>query len=157
MKLIFHIFRTLLVSVLVLLLVAPNFLYAVLPLPAVQNFAAKTAREELTKLLGTPVEIGTVSFSPFNRLIVEEVIFTDNNGKQALRVGHLGAGISLLESLTKQRWAISYAELLDVDVLLYRDSVHSPLNIDPIIARFKTKPGGQPAQFDLSINGEVVL
>ena len=45
MKLLFHIFRTLIVSLLVLLIMAPVALYALLPLPAVQEMAARTARE----------------------------------------------------------------------------------------------------------------
>ena len=156
MKLLFHIFRTLIVSLLVLLIMAPVALYALLPLPAVQEMAARTAREQLTLLLGTEVEIGSVELAPFNRVVVDSVTVLDPSGHPALRIGHLGAGISLVESIVNKKWAISYAEILDLDLHLYRDSAGAPLNIEPIIERFKKKPSGAPTKFSLSVNTVVI-
>ena len=156
MKLLFHIFRTLIVSLLVLLIMAPVALYALLPLPAVQEMAARTAREQLTLLLGTEVEIGSVELAPFNRVVVDSVTVLDPSGHPALRIGHLGAGISLVESIVNKKWAISYAEILDLELHLYRDSAGAPLNIEPIIERFKKKPSGAPTKFSLSVNTVVI-
>lgn len=156
MKLLYKIIRTIVVSFLVLLFATPVLLYVVLPLPVVQDYAARAAREELTQLLGTPVDVGKVRFSPFNRIVVEEVSVTDPHGREALTIGHLGAGISLIESLTNRRWAISYAEILDLDLKLYKPVPGSPLNIDPILERFKSKPSGPSARFDLSVNTVVI-
>lgn len=138
--------------VLVLPLAVPLILYVVLSLPSFQKSAARCAEDELSTLLGTSVHLGEVSFSPFNRIVLKDVVVTDTAGVDALSVGHLGAGISLIESLWSKRITVSYVELIDVNVRLYKDSADAPLNIQPIIDRFKSDSKKEPARFNLAVN-----
>lgn len=134
----------------------PVILYILLSLPGIQKKIGSIAETELTKLLGTSVEIGGVSVAPFNRVTLRDVSVTDQRGDTVLSVGHLGAGIGIGESLWNNRWVITYAELIDMKVSLNRDSLGSPLNIDPIIARFKKKDTGKKTSFDLAVNMVVI-
>ncbi len=156
MRTFYRIVRTVLVVLLVLPLVVPTLLYILLSLPAFQNKVGRIAEVELTKLLGTKVDIGEVSFAPFNRVTLRNVTVLDNSGDTALHVGHLGAGISFGESLWNKKPVITYAELFDLKVSLSRDSVGAPLNIQPIIDRFKKKEDNGPSKFDLAVNMVVI-
>ncbi len=156
MKTLYRIIRTILVIALALPVAVPMILYILLSLPSFQNRIGDIAENELTALLGTKVHIGSVSVAPFNRVMLRDVTVLDLNGDTALSVGHLGAGISFGESLWNHKPVITYAELIDARVSLSRDSIGSPLNIDPIIARFKKKEKKEPSRFDLAVNMVVV-
>lgn len=131
-------------------------LYILLSLPSFQHRIGSIAERELTSLLGTRVEIGEVSVAPFNRLTLRSVTVLDLDGDTALNVEHLGAGISIGESLWNRKPVITYAELVGAYISLRRDSANAPLNIDPIIARFKKKEKKEPSHFDLAVNMVVV-
>lgn len=117
---------------------------------------AQRAEHELSALLGTDVHLGGVSVAPFNRVVLNDVVVRDTAGVEALKVGHIGAGISLIESLWRERPLISYVELIDLDMKLYRDSASAPLNVQPIIDRFKSDGKKEPKAFDLGINLVVI-
>ncbi len=134
----------------------PILMYVLLSLPSVQQKIASEAEHELTSLLGTEVEIGRMSVAPFNRIVLRDVVVKDSAGVDALEVGHLGAGISFGESLWAKRPVISYVELIDLTMCLYKSSADSKLNIQPIIDRFKSEDKKDPAKFDLSVNLVVV-
>ena len=152
MKTFYRILRFILVVVLVLPLAVPLILYVVLSLPSVQQRIARTAEKELTELLGTDVSVGSVTIAPFNRVVLADVGVKDPTGEEALQVGHLGAGLSFFEGLWHKRLVITYVEIIDLDLHLYRESADAPLNIQPIIDRFKKKDDNGPSKFDLAVN-----
>lgn len=131
-------------------------MYVLLSLPSVQHRIASEAERELTSLLGTKVGIGRMSVAPFNRIVLRDVVVKDSAGVDALVVGHLGAGISFGESLWAKRPVISYVELIDLTMRLYKPDAASPLNIKPIIDRFKSEEKKDKAKFDLSVNLVVI-
>ena len=156
MRTFYKILRSISVILLVLPLAVPALLYILLSIPGVQNALGHRAEKELTSLLGTRVSIGKVEFLPFTRIVLKDVTVNDTTGRQALRIGHLGAGMSLSESLWNKRPVITYAEIIDLEARLWRDSIGSPLNIDPIIARFKKKEPSKESPFDLAVNMVVI-
>lgn len=141
---------------LVLPLAVPALLYIILSIPGVQASLGRKAEKELTSLLGTEVSIGRVDYSPFTRIVLRDVSVNDSTGHEALHVGHLGAGISIGETLWNKRLIITYAEIIDLQLSLWRDSVGAPLNIDPILARFKKKDKKEKSPFDLAVNMVVI-
>ncbi len=142
--------------VLVLPLAVPIILYVLLSLPSVQKQIALSAEQELTALLGTDVHLGEVSVAPFNRIVLSDVTVKDNAGVTALEIDHLGAGISIWESLWASRPVISYVELIDLKMALYKPTATAPLNIQPILDRFKSKEKKEPTAFDLAVNLVVI-
>lgn len=137
-------------------LAVPALLYILLSIPGIQNALGHRAEKELTTLLGTDVSIGKVEYSPFTRIVLKDVTVNDTTGQQALSIGHLGAGVSINESLWNKRFVITYAEIIDLKARLWRDSIGAPLNIDPIIARFKKKEPSKNSSFDLAVNMVVI-
>lgn len=152
MKTFYKILRTVLVILLVLPLAVPALLYITLSIPGVQSYMGRRAERELTALLGTNVTIGSVEYSPFTRIVLTDVSLSDTDGKSPLRIGHLGAGVSITESLWQRHPVVTYAEIIDLEAHLWRDSVGAPLNIAPIIERFKKKEPGGKSTFDLAVN-----
>lgn len=126
-------------------------------LPPVQNRLGNIARDELTKLLGTPVEIGHVSLTPFSRVDVSDILIRDNDADTLLYVDRLGAGISMNRLLFHREMVITYVELIGLDGHIARDTTGAPLNIQPIIDALKPKDKNKPpTKFDLSINTVVI-
>lgn len=156
MKTLYRILRSILIILLVLPLAVPALLYIILSIPGVQESLGHRAERELTRLLGSEVTIGSVDFQPFNRLVLTDVSIADTTGQTALSIGHLGAGLNVGESLWNRRPIIGYAELIDLNLHLWRDSVGSPLNVAPIIERFKKKEPGGESTFDLAVNMVVI-
>ncbi len=152
MKTFYKILRTVLVILLVLPLAVPALLYITLSIPSVQSYMGHRAERELTALLGTRVTIGRVEYSPFTRIVLTDVSVSDTDGKTPLRIGHLGAGVSITESLWQRHPVVTYAEIIDLEAHLWRDSVGAPLNITPIIERFRKKEPGGKSTFDLAVN-----
>ncbi|MCM1077817.1 MAG: translocation/assembly module TamB [Bacteroides sp.] len=156
MKTLYRILRFVIICALVLPLVVPLVLYVVLSLPEFQQAIAHRAERELSALLGSKVTLGEVSIAPFNRVVLSDVAVCDTAGVEALSVGHIGAGISLWESLWLKRPQISYVELIDMNLKLYKDSASAPINIQPIIDRFKSDGSKGPSTFDLAVNLVVI-
>jgi len=151
-KTFYKILRTILVILLVLPLAVPALLYITLSIPGVQSYMGRRAERELTTLLGTQVTIGGVEYSPFTRIVLTDVAVSDPDGRSPLHIAHLGAGVSISESLWNRHPVITYAEIIDLEAHLWRDSVGAPLNIAPIIERFKKKEPGGKSTFDLAVN-----
>lgn len=137
---------------LVLPLAVPLILYILLSLPSVQNSIAHRAERELTSLLGTDVHLGGVTVAPFNRIVLTDVSVNDPAGQEAVHLDHLGAGVSIWESVWTRRPVISYIELIDLKLSLYKPTQDAPLNIQPILDRFKSDGKKTSTAFDLAIN-----
>lgn len=152
MKTFYRILRFSLVSILVLPLVVPFLLYIALSLPVVQDFISKKVSIELSELLGTELTIDKIDIAPFNRVVLKGVNLKDDSGINTLSVGHLGVGVNIFETVLKRRPTITYVELLDADVKLYRETADSPLNIEPIIKRFKKNETQKKKEFDFAVN-----
>lgn len=152
----YKIIRSLLVTCLLLAIFVPAILFVALSLPGVQNAARKVAERELTSLLGLEVEVGEVSLAPLSSVTMLNVAVTDTCGVKALEIGRLGAGIDLRE-LLKGNIRISYAEVMDMKARVYRESMETPLNIQPVIDHLKPKDPNQPPKpYDLAITTVVI-
>ncbi|MCM1520593.1 MAG: translocation/assembly module TamB [Lachnoclostridium sp.] len=156
MKTLYRIIRLLVVFLLLLVPATIVLLYVTLSIPAVQNYIRDVTQTELTSLLGTSVAVGKVEIAPFNRVTISDVTINDDNGRNALTIRHLGAGVSLSDLFIRQKIVFSYAELIGFDISLYRDSVGSPLNIDPIINRLKGDGSDKDDKFTLAVTTVVI-
>lgn len=153
----YKIIRTVIVTMLSLVIAIPLLLYIGLSLPIVQAKICAVAEIELTKVLGTDVEIGSLSIKPFNQVILKDVHIADSAGEQAAIVKKIGAGLSLYDLMSGGNIVINYAELIGLDAYIHRATPDSPLNIQNIIdalnPKDKTKP---PTKFDFRINTVVI-
>ena len=132
-------------------------LYVVLSIPSVQNYVCSEGEKELSKLLGTNVEIGWVNISPFHDLVLHEVFVPDQKGDSLLSIKELGAGISIYNLLAKKRLVFTYGEIIGMRGHITKATPQSPTNmqfiIDALSSKDKTKP---PTKFDLKIYNVVI-
>ena len=132
-------------------------LYVVLSMPSVQNYMCSEGEKELSKLLGTNVEIGSVSIAPFHDLVLHEVFVPDQKGDSLLFVKELGAGISIYNLLANKRLVFTYGEIIGMKGHITKQTPDSPTNlqfiIDALSSKDKTKP---PTKFDLKIYNVVI-
>lgn len=158
MKWVYKILRTLLVTTLILGVAVPCVLFVALSLPPVKEYMRKRAQTELTTLLGSEVSIGYLDVVPFNQVRLSNVSVADPmaSGKKALTVKDLGAGVDIWR-LLKGELVFTYAEVVELDGKLWRQSPGSPLNIQPIIDKLSPKDKNKPpTPFDLAINNVVI-
>lgn len=144
MKLGYKIFRLLIVTLLMLAVVIPVGIYVTVSLPPVQRHLKGIAEIELSRLLDTEVSIGDLSITPFNHASLDDVVVKDLNGDTALYAKKIAAGIDMYNLLVRQKISISYTVIRGVDARLYRDSLGSQLNIQPIIDALKPKEKSKP-------------
>ena len=159
MKFVRQSIRFILVSALLIAVVLPATLFLVLSTPPAQRKIKNIAEAELTQVLGTDVAIGNIIYHPFNTLEISDVTVADpaRPGVNALAIGRVSARFELFHFLRTGRLYFDYAVLFAPQVRLWRASAGEPLNIQPIIDRFKPKdPSKPPTHFDLAISTLII-
>jgi hypothetical protein len=106
-----------------------------LHLPAVQRRVSALAASELSDLLHTQVEIGSVDLGLFNRIILEDVHIQDQTDAEMLRVARLSAKFDLLP-LFRQRIAIHSVQLFGFHARLYRKTTEAVPNFQFVLDAF---------------------
>lgn len=154
MKRFYKILRALIVITIAIAVTIPATVYVGLSLPPVQRHLSTTAEKELSNLLGGDVTIGSLTIAPFNRAMLRDVSVTLDHGRDSvMTVERIGAGINLYELIMNREVIINYVELIGLDLAVHRDSVGSPLNIQPIIDKLSPKNQNKPkSHFNLAIN-----
>ena len=157
MKRFYHILRALLIALFAIVLGTPMAIYVITSLPSVQQHLCKAGENELSKLLGTEVDIESIGITPFNRVSASNVTILDDFKKEALNIEHLDAGIDLYELFLNDKIVITHAAIIGLDAKIYQTDSASQLNIHNIIERLKPKDKNKPpTNFDLRINSVVI-
>lgn len=153
MKRFYKVFRAVLISVVAVAIFLPAALYLVLSTDWAQEKMRQVAVEELSKTLGTEVNIGKVKLVPFNRLDLSDVTIDDDYGKTALTAPIAEVRFEFWNFVTTGRLAFDYAVLRGLDARLYKLTPDSPLNIAGIIEKLKSKDKNKPpTRFDLALH-----
>lgn len=152
MKTAYKIFRAVVFTLLILMVAVPFAVYVALSTPWGQEMLRSTAETELTRLLGTRVNIESVEFTPFNRLEVRNISAEDDYGVKAAAIHHVSARFELMHFLGTGRIVIDYVDIEGLTARLYRKNAASPLNIDGIIKRLTKKEKKEEKPFSLAIS-----
>jgi len=135
----------------------PALIYVGLSLDVVQRRISSVAEKELSSLLDADVTIGRINIAPFNRLTLHDVAVQPAPGDTALHVSRLGAGIDLGDLLFHDHITVNYVEIIGMDARIWRDSAHTPLNIQPVIDALSPKDKSKPpTKFDLRLNTLII-
>lgn len=149
----YKLIRTVLVTLIIIVIGVPASLYIALSLPWVQDGLRKTAQKELTAALGTPVTIGKVDIAPFNRIRIHHIAIRDDYDSVAVRADNIAGRFELIHLLKTGRINIDYVAIDRLEAQLYKKTPTSPLNIANIIAKLsKKEPGKPPTRFNLALN-----
>lgn len=142
-----------LLSLLLICVCVPTALYVALSMPWVQDKLRDSAQNELSSLLGSEVSVQSLNIEPFNRITLNGVTVKDDFGKQALSVKKISGRFELYHFIRTQRIVIDYAIVDSLDIVIYRRTPDSDINIQRIIRKLsKKKPDSKPTKFDLAIS-----
>ncbi len=147
----YNVVRSVVVTVLVTAVALVAIAYLLLLLPPVQQRLCKEGEKALGEFLNTEVSIGSVSFTPFNQLELQDVLINDQQGDSLLTVDKLGAGISLKELIAERRIVVTYGEIIGLNGHVTRPDKDSPTNVQFIIDAFKPKDDKPPKPFDVQV------
>lgn len=91
----------------------------VLRFDAVQGYLGTTTANILADKLGTKVEVGKIDLGMLNRIIIDDVVLYDQQGKEMLTSARISAKVNLLE-LIKGNIEIASAQLFGSHFKLYK-------------------------------------
>lgn len=155
MRQLYRIFRSIIVSLLLLAAGIPTLLYLLLWLTPVHEKLRSVATGELSELLGAEVKIGRLKVVPLTRIELTDIAII-SEGDTLLTADALNAGLSSRNLVLRRRIVVTDVELLGPDIRLRRDSASTPLNITPIIEKLKGDGSKPPASFDLAVHTVVI-
>ena len=142
---------------LLLAIVVPMVAYVIFCTSWAQNRIREIAQTELSSMLGTPVEIGRIDYKPFNTITISSVAVNDSVGNKVAGIGKVSARFEFIYFLRTKRFLFDYAVIDVPEINVWRSTPDSPLNVQPILDRFKRKDNQTPsATFDLKI-GTIIL
>jgi hypothetical protein len=127
-------------------------LSAVVPnVPAVQQKIVRLAEKTLRNKLQTDLNIGSIEFELFSKIVLKDLQLSDRNGDTLLCAQRLSAGFELLPLLLHGNLIVSSAQLFTAQLNLRRETVDSPLNLQFVIDAFAGRDSLKPAGMNLHI------
>lgn len=130
-------------------------IFALLRIPAVQEFLADNVSVALSDKLGTEVRVGRIDIRLFNRLVTDDVLVKDQNGEQMLRASRISAGIELLP-LVHGEIKITSAQIFGTRIKLYRRDSLTPVNCQFLIDSLASKDTTSSSPLNLSIASLII-
>jgi len=155
MRIFWRVFRAIVSVLLLLAVVLPAAIYVILSLDPIQKTVRTTASDQLSDLLGAEVDVRYVRIHPFNRVTVGGISLA-LGGDTIARVETVSAGFDLWPLISQGDIVFDYALLDGVTAHIQRDSVGSPLNIQPIIDRLRSDRPSEKKKFSLEISTVVI-
>ena len=119
-KIIKKIGKALLIVILVLILV-PAISFLLAQTPRVQNLIVSFLTESLSKKTGATISIGKTSYTIFNKIVLNDILFRDHNGDTLLTVKKLDLRIRNF-SPAEKLFRFSRADLYDPDFRMIIDT-----------------------------------
>jgi hypothetical protein len=112
--------------------------------------------KELAQTLHTKVSIGRVHIGLLNRIIIDDVLLNDQNGREMLKIARLSATFDLTP-LFKGRISISSVQLFGFAIQLSKQTPEAPLNCQFVLDAFASKDTVKKEKpIDLRINSVLI-
>ena len=147
-----NIIRTVIISVLVLYFGCMTLLN----IPAVQRGISRIVTDELEKILQTEVCIGNIDLGILNRIIIQDVLVKDREGNQMLKVARFSAKFDI-SALFDGQIRIQSVQLFGANIHLNKKDPKSDPNFRFVIDAFASKDKDKPkSMIDLRINSLLI-
>lgn len=157
LKSVYNVFRSIIISVIVLIVFVYLGLYVVLSVPAVQNKVKEKACSELSSFLQGRIVINNVTINPFSEVILTGVTLDSPEGIRCASIEKVAAGIDLWKLMADWKIILNYAEIIGFNAHIVQPNKHSQLNIQFIIDALTSKEKDKPSsKFDIKIRNIVV-
>lgn len=124
-------------------------------LPFLQRALAGWTAEMLSEQLKSKVEIESVNLGFLNRLIVNDMVIYEPNGKRMARIARVSASVNLF-SLLSGKVNIGTAQLFGTQATLYKETPESAPNYQFIVDAFTEEDKEEPSKLDLHIGSFIM-
>lgn len=94
--------------------------------------------ELVSKKLGTGVHLGNTLITPFNRVVLKDVVIEDQSRRPMLKAEHLGARV-VLSDLMKGRLVVDNLEFFNARLSFYKTTPKAQPNYEFVIDSLKSK------------------
>jgi len=119
-KIIKKIIRILLI-ITVVLLVVPTVLFLLLQAPRIQTFAVKQVTQAISKKTGAKITMGSINYTMFRKIVLEDVLFEDLRGDTLLAAGRIDLRIRKIKP-SEQIFRFGRVDLRRPDFRLIQDT-----------------------------------
>lgn len=124
-------------------------------IPAIQQSIAEAISSAVEKKLATKVEINRVDLGFFNRIIVDDFLLYDQQGKKMLKAGRLSAKIDIFD-LLNGKISISSAQIFGLDARLYQNNADEAPNFQFVLDSLASKDTTTHTPLNLQIGSLVI-
>jgi len=109
------------IIILGIILMIPTILYLILQISAVQTYLVKRITSHISQEIKSTISVGSIKFSFFNKLSVNDILIRDKNNDTLLYTQHLTAGLRFI-NLKSKSFRIGKVMLTKPVVSLVTDS-----------------------------------
>lgn len=124
-------------------------------IPAFQRYMGNKAAGLLGDALGTEVKVGYINPGFLNRLVIDDVLIRDQQGKDMLMIHRLGVRISLWD-LMNDKISISSAQVFGAHANLYQATPDAAPNFQFALDSLASKDTTSQTPLDLHINSLII-
>ena len=129
--------------------------FILLRLPAVQTFMGSAIGKTLSEKLGTRVQVGRVDLGLFNRIIIDDVSMLDQEGKQMVKANRVSAKMDFL-ALSQGKVVITSAQLFGLKACLYKKDADTKPNFQFVLDSLASRDTTKHTPLDLKINSLII-
>lgn len=130
-------------------------LMVLIQIPTIQKGIGRRMTTFIENKIGSEVSIGRIDLGYLTRIIIDDVVIKDQQGKEMIKAGRLSVKLSPI-SLLKGTILISSAQLFNVNADFYqKDSLTAP-NYQFVIDSLSSKDDSSQSKLDLIIKSLIV-
>ena len=122
----------------------------ILHIPLVQQTMGKTVAKAMADEIGSKVTVGNIDLGMLNRIIIDDVVILDQNGKEMLKAARIAAKIDIID-LLEGKVNITSAQLFTPQLSLYKTAENEKTNFQFVLDSLASKDTTQGKPINLEV------
>ena len=122
----------------------------ILHIPLVQQTMGKTVAKAMADEIGSKVTVGNIDLGMLNRIIIDDVVILDQNGKEMLKAARIAAKIDIVD-LLEGKVNITSAQLFTPQLSLYKTAENEKTNFQFVLDSLASKDTTQGKPINLEV------
>lgn len=122
----------------------------ILHIPLVQQTMGKTVAKAMADEIGSKVTVGNIDLGMLNRIIIDDVVILDQNGKEMLKAARIAAKIDIVD-LLEGKVNITSAQLFTPQLSLYKTAENEKTNFQFVLDSLASKDTTQGRPINLEV------
>ncbi len=125
-------------------------------LPSTQRWIGKEVSRALAETLGTEVSVGRINFGLLNKVVVDDVVIHDRNGKRMVRASRVAAKLDYYELVRNMQVYVSSAQLFGFNGNFYREDESMQPNYQFMLDSLSSGDGTKESTLRLRVNSLII-